>query len=74
MEQTRLALRDMRVQLDAYVEGGDTESVEQPGVIWSVAFNSGYFGVEWKETEGIVLDVFEGSARGWVLAKPDAVE
>ena len=70
---TRTALEELRTLLEDFgptnfnkMTRGATDD-DKPGEIWSPMFNSGAFGVDWGDTQQILIDEFNGFERLWLL-------
>ncbi|EMT65744.1 ADP-ribose 1''-phosphate phosphatase [Fusarium odoratissimum] len=66
LAQTRAALKEMRVQLEA---GREQESDGKP-VIYSPMFNSGAFKVPWESTSRLIEEEFKGFESRWLIMAP----
>ncbi|KIV82277.1 hypothetical protein PV11_04398 [Exophiala sideris] len=72
---TRYALEELRTRLETLGPSNFDERTswktddEKPGEIWSVKFNSGAFGVPWKETREILEQEFAGFERPWTVVE-----
>jgi ADP-ribose 1''-phosphate phosphatase len=66
LAQTKMALREMRAQLDA--EAGRT--ADGPATIYSPMFNSGAFRVPWEKTSKVIEQEFDGFEGRWLVMAP----
>ncbi|WXC60883.1 hypothetical protein SNK03_006766 [Fusarium graminearum] len=66
LAQTRIALKEMRTQLD--VEAGKAEN--GPVTIYSPMFNSGAFRVPWEKTSKVIEDEFGDFEGRWLVMAP----
>ncbi|KAF4996322.1 hypothetical protein FGRMN_4573 [Fusarium graminum] len=66
LAQTRLALGEMRVQLEAERE----ETPWKPTIMYSPMFNSGLFRVPWGETSKLIEEVFKDLDGKWLVMAP----
>ncbi|KAK7579238.1 hypothetical protein V3481_015041 [Fusarium oxysporum f. sp. vasinfectum] len=66
LAQTRAALKEMRVQLEA---GREQES-DGTTVIYSPMFNSGAFKVPWESTSRLIEEEFKGFESRWLIMAP----
>jgi hypothetical protein len=70
---TRAALEELRTRLEDFGPSNfdkmtrRTTDDEKPGEIWSPKFNSGAFGVDWEDTEQILIKEFQTFERPWYL-------
>lgn len=77
LTSTHAALEDFRLQLEEWARSnsGAEEEFGPPGEIWSCKFNSGAFGVDWKETKTILEEEFFGFGQTFtVVEKSDKVD
>ncbi len=75
LKHTRTAIRSLRSNLEGFgpsnfnkMTRSETDD-EKPGEIWSPKFNSGAFGVDWKETLKILEEEFFGFERPWIVVE-----
>ncbi|KKZ61578.1 ADP-ribose 1''-phosphate phosphatase [[Emmonsia] crescens] len=54
LENTMLALADLKRQIAASATGPTAGEVEQPGELWGCRFNAGLFGVPWERTREVL--------------------
>lgn len=75
LRYTRNALEYLRVLLEEFGPSNFNEDTnwqtddDKPGDIWCCKFNSGAFGVDWKETEAIVDQEFWTFERPWTVVE-----
>ncbi|KAL6916161.1 hypothetical protein FSST1_007656 [Fusarium sambucinum] len=70
LKQTRMALRDMRTQIDA--QAGKREDGHV--TIYSPMFNSGAFRVPWEKTSKVIEEEFDGFEGCWSVMAPPSSE
>lgn len=58
MENTKLAMRDLKAQIEKHGENkGKGDGEEEMGDVYSVRINSGLFGVDWERTKEVLEEV-----------------
>lgn len=78
LKNTRVALEELRTRLEEFGPSNFNECTREvtddlkPGEIWSPRFNSGAFGVPWRDSQAILQEEFEGFERPWTIV--DKVE